>query len=101
MLELGVLTIRRPMNGLEYNNRRREKRGSSLRARGAAPLQPPEVLSFSLNILRGIFGVTIVSYFASQNQGDSNRVEPCEESYRVKGSMETVQRMLRASLNIV
>lgn len=53
LLELGVLTIRRPISGLEYSNLRNENRGNSLRGRGVAPLQPPAPLSFSLNILRG------------------------------------------------
>jgi hypothetical protein len=50
LLALGVLAMRRPISGLEYNNLRKENRGNILRGRDGAPLQPPAPLSFSLNI---------------------------------------------------
>lgn len=58
LLVLGVLAMRRPMIGLEYNNLRRENRGNNLRGRGGAALQLPAPLSLSLNILRNIGDLT-------------------------------------------
>lgn len=55
LLELGVLAMRRPISGLEYNNLRKESRGTILRGR-RAPLQPPALLSFSLNMIGYIEG---------------------------------------------
>lgn len=62
LLALGVLAMRRPMSGLEYNNLRRENRGNILRGRGGPPLHPPVPLSFSLNILKKLKNITLRYY---------------------------------------